>query len=363
MVRFPKYRLRDGFKSVSELRQDLVSGDWVVIATGRARRPHAFVKERRKFDQPISKCPFEDPQATTHGEPLLIYYPAKFTKASHGIGSIKPVKTSRGVDKKKWSVQVVSNKYPAFGPGNCSVLIKEGPYAFMDGAGFHEIIITRDHRKHLAQFSIEQVEEVLRAYQERYNALKNQECVNYISIFYNHGREAGASVSHPHSQLIAIPVVPPDVGRSLEGSKRYFKKYKKCVHCTMLKWEGEEKRSIFQNEHFIVYAPFVPRTAFELRVFPREHQSNFENINDTQRKYLAEALWQALHKLYKGLKDPAYNFFFHTAPCDGKPHGYYHWHIEIFPKTAIWAGFELGTGIEISTIEPEEVAKFLRKVT
>jgi UDPglucose--hexose-1-phosphate uridylyltransferase len=130
----------------------------------------------------------------------------------------------------------------------------------------------------------------------------------------------------------------------------------------MLKWEREERRSIFQNEYFIVYAPFVPRTAFELRVYPRKHKSNFEKISKKERKYLAEALWQALCKLYKGLKDPAYNFFIHTAPCDGKDYKYYHWHIEILPKTAIWAGFELGTGIEISTIEPEEVAKFLREI-
>jgi UDPglucose--hexose-1-phosphate uridylyltransferase len=209
---------------------------------------------------------------------------------------------------------------------------------------------------------IKKVEEVIKAYQERYLALMEHKCVNYISIFYNHGREAGASVSHPHSQLIAMPILPADINRSLRGAERYREEHGRCIHCRMLKWEKEEKRSIFQNEYFIVYAPFVPRTAFELRVYPRKHKSNFEKMNKTERKYLAEALWQALHRLHKGLKDPAYNFFIHTAPCDGKDYGFYHWHIEILPKTAIWAGFELSTGIEISTIEPEEVAKFLRKV-
>lgn len=350
---FKKKQLRNGFKNVSELRQDLVSGEWVVIATGRARRPHFFArKKREKHKQPISKCPFEDPQASGNGEPLLIYYEGN---KKHRVKGAKKL-------VREWSLQVIGNKYPAFGPGDCSETYKEGPYTLMDGAGFHEVIITRDHKKHLALLSLEKTEEVLKAYQERYIALMEHKCVNYISIFHNYGIEAGASVPHPHSQLIAIPVLPSDVKRSLGGAKKYHEEHKRCVHCTMLKWEREERRTIFQNEHFIVYAPFTPRTAFELRIYPRKHKSNFEKINKAERKYLAEALQQALHKLYKGLKDPAFNFFIHTAPCDGKDYKYYHWHIEIWPKTVIWAGFELGTGIEISTIEPEEVAKFLRNI-
>lgn len=350
---FRKKQLRNGFENVSELRQDLVSKDWVLIATGRARRIHSFIKEKReKFEQSISDCPFEDPRASGHGEPLLIYYEEN---EKHRI---------KGAKKfiREWSLQVVPNKYPAFGPGDCSKTHKEGPYTIMDGAGFHEVIITRDHKKHFVLMSLEKVEEVIKAYQERYLALMDHPCVTYISIFHNHGWEAGATIPHPHSQLIAMPIVPADIGRSLRGSKNFHEEHKRCVHCIMLKWEKEERRSIFQNEYFIVYAPFCPRAAFELRIFPREHQSNFEKINEVERKYLAEALWQALHRLYKGLKNPAYNFFIHTAPCDGKDYSFYHWHIEILPKTSIWAGFELGTGIEISTIEPEKVAGFLRKI-
>jgi len=349
---FKKKQLRDGFGNVSELRQDLVSGEWVVIATGRAKRPHAFAKKKKEVKKPISECPFEDPQASGNGEPLLIYYEEN-----------KKIKTE-GAKKiiKEWSLQVIKNKYPAFGPGDCSETYKEGPYTLMDGAGFHEVVITRDHEKHLAVMPIEKVEEVIMAYKERYLALMEHKCVNYISIFHNHGKEAGASLEHPHSQLIATPVLPSDIRRSLKGAKDYHMKHKRCVHCTMLKWEREENRSIFQNEHFIVLAPFVPRTAFELRIYPRKHKSNFEKITRQEIKYLAETLKYSLNKLYKGLKNPAYNFFLHTSPCDGRNYSYYHWHIEIWPKTAIWAGFELGTGIEISSIEPEEVAKFLRSV-
>lgn len=353
ITKFNKKKIRTGFKSVSELRQDLVSKDWVVIATGRARRPHLFIqKDREKFEQPISMCPFEDPQTSGHEEPLLIYYKEDKKKKIKGVKKLV----------KEWSVQVIKNKYPILGPGDSSEIHKEGPYNLMDGAGFNEVIITRDHKKHLALLPLEKIEEVLKVYQERYITLMDHRFINYIFIFHNHGKEAGASIPHPHSQLLAMPILPADVRRSLRGAKEYHEEHRRCVHCEMLKWEKEERRCIFQNEHFIVFAPFVPRVNFELRIYPRKHQSNFEKITEIERKYLAEALWQTLHRLYKGLKDPAYNFFIHTAPCDGKDYNYYHWHIEIYPKTNTWAGVELGTGIEVLAIEPEKVAKYLKRI-
>jgi len=348
---FNRKQVRPGFENVSELRQDLVSGDWMVVATGRAKRPHMFAKKgRHEFDQPISQCPFEDPQANGHSEPLLIYYEQSKKKRIKGVKKLI----------KEWSLQVIRNKFPALGPGNCITTHKEGPYKLMDGAGFHEIIITRDHYKHLALLSLKKIEEVLRAYQQRFLTLMEDKCANYIFVFHNHGLEAGSTISHPHSQLIALPVVPAYISRSLRGAKEYYDEHRKCVHCLMLEWEKEERRCIFQNEHFIVFSPFVPRVNFEIRIYPRKHQSNFEKITDVERKYLAEALWQALHRLYGALNDPAYNFFIHTAPCDGKDYSYYHWHIEILPKTSTWAGIELGTEVEIITVKPEEVAKFLR---
>jgi len=348
---FKKKQLRNGFRNVSELRQDLVSGDWMIVATGRAKRPQIFRdRGREKFEQKISDCPFEDPQSSGHGEPLLIYY--KDNKRIRVKGAKKLVRD--------WSVQVINNKFPALGPGSCSETYKEGPYKLMDGAGFHEVIVSRDHYRHLALMDIDEIEQIIKAYQDRYLSLKEHKCVNYIFIFHNHGKEAGATVPHPHSQLIALPVLPADVKRSLNGARAYYEKHRRCVHCKMINWEKEERRCIFQNEHFVVFSPFVPRVNFEIRIYPRKHEPQFENLNEIERRYLAEALKQALYKLYKGLKDPAYNFFIHTAPCDGKDYGYYHWHLEILPKTNIWAGIELGTGVEVITVKPEEVAKFLR---
>ncbi len=337
----------------SELRRDLVTGDWIAVATARAKRPHAFIlKDGSVKAEPKSLCPFENPQKSGNAEPLLLY---------RGLSSVRQLR--HGKQKDGWELQVIPNKFPAFTPvGQCPIPYKVGPYEVIDGRGFHEIIITRDHKKHLALFSRHEAENVIRAYQERYAALKNDSCVTYISIFHNHGKEAGASLVHPHSQLIAIPIVPTNVWRSISHSATYFRENKSCVHCEMIKWELKDKeRIVFENEAFVAFCPFVSRTAFEIRIFPKKHVSHFDHFSSDHHGALADALRYSLKTLHKTLRNPPYNFFIHTAPVDHQEYPHYHWHIEILPKTSIWAGFELGTGIEISTIKPENAAEFLRR--
>lgn len=335
--------------TISELRQDLVSGTWVVVATGRAKRPEAFIKEkRREFREKKTACPFCHLDETKQEPDTLIL----------NRGKILPL----GKKPKQWSLRVIPNKYPAFIPIKSLNKRQEGPFNIMDGGGFHEVVVTRDHDRAIPQFSKKETDDLCIAYQERYLSLMNKRYINYISIFHNHGQEAGASLAHPHSQLIALPMIDPDIHRSLEGSWNYFRANRRCVHCTMIEWErGSGERVIYENTEFVVICPFVSRTAFEVRIYPKDHRPYFERMHERIRIELADALQVALRKLYKGLDDPSYNFFLHTAPCNGQSYDHYHWHLEIFPKTAIWAGFELSTGIEISTIEPEEAAKHLRK--
>jgi UDPglucose--hexose-1-phosphate uridylyltransferase len=327
----------------SELRQDPVSSDWVVIATGRAKRPHAFAERKRKlFKQPKKTCPFEDPRKTGHNVIMSLNLS----------------------NKKDWFVTTVSNKFPAFIPSNiCPTAQGKSINKFMRGVGFHEVIITRDHDRSLAFFDKAEAFLLLEAYQRRFWALKDHPCVKYISIFHNHGQQAGASISHPHSQLIAIPVVPPDIGRSLEGSGKYWKKHKKCIHCQMIAWQRRNKEGIvYENKYAIAFCPFVSRSSFEVRIFPKFHEARFELVSPKHLEYVADVLRKSLSKLYKGLKDPSYNFFLHTAPSfDLKKWKHYHWHIEIIPKTKIFAGFEMGTGIDVCTIEPEKAASYLAK--
>ena len=331
-------------KNVPELRQDLVTGEWVAIAEKRVERPQEFVKrDAELLNTSLKKCPFEtSPQASAKDKPVLLY---------------------KNKNETDWTLQIVLNLYPIFTHiGQCKDIFQVGPYFAIEGAGLHEIVITRDHKRHLALMSNGEVTEVVRAYHQRYNEIKNDECVKYVSIFHNHGPEAGASISHPHSQIVATPVVPSDVHRSLEGSKSYEDKNKKCVHCIIIGWEKEDKKRIlFENDSFIAFVPFVSRVNFEIQIFPKEHRSNFEETPKEQFSQLADVLRKSLRVLYDTLDNPSYNFFIHTAPADHGEHKHYHWHIEIFPKTNTWGGIELGTGMEVLMISPENAAKYLKK--
>ena len=331
----------------SELRYDVVSEDWVAIATGRAKRPETFKKKTKKKKELSKPCPFCNIE--TQEKPTLI-----FSKGKKVFSDSIP---------KDWSTIVIPNKYPAFTPSNSLNKRKEGEfYQIVDAVGFHEVLVTRDHKKHMAQFSVKEIKEVLDAYQDRYLDLMRYSFVNHVSIFHNHGAEAGASVVHPHSQIIAIPLIDVDLRRALSNSQKYFKKHKECIYCLMNDWEKKvKKRVVFENKHFLVICPFASKTAFQIIISPKKHLSYFEKITEEEKESLAEAFKKGLGKMYKGLNNPSYNFYLHSAPCDGKKYDYYHWHWTILPKTALQAGFELGTQIEILTIKPEQAAEYLRK--
>ncbi len=338
----------------SEFRRDLVSGDWILISSERKKRPHFFDATKKSSKK---SCPFDDPQGSGNPSPLL-WYPKPGT----------PAKERDNISS--WFIQVIPNKYPVLPlplSGPCPIVEALGPQKTLKGLGFHEVIITRDHKKPIDKMTIDEVNLLLKAYQVRYQTLVNEPCVNYILIFHNHGELAGASVSHPHSQLVAIPVVDSDISRSLAGSRDFYDKNNKCVHCVMLDWERQQKdRIIYQNEYFVTLAPFASRVPYETRIYPLAHGAHFEEISDEKRHFLADALRDAIKRMNKALENPDYNFFIHSAPHDS--HGgedrnkHYHWHIEIFPRGYKWAGLELGVGIEVVSVPPEEAAENLRNV-
>ncbi|MBP7060803.1 MAG: DUF4921 family protein [Candidatus Moranbacteria bacterium] len=321
----------------SELRQDLVTGDWVVIATGRAKRPDAFVQERISAHEDFD--PFENPEESGQEKDVLIYRQASGD----------------------WSLRVIPNKFPAFSRGKPVKELSEGPYFGMSGVGYHEIIITRDPKKSLAELDTWQVAEVLDAYQERYLALMNKKSVNYIQVIHNHGKEAGASLSHPHSQLMAIPVVSPYIELELVGAENFYRSNKTKVYSIITEYESTHRvRIVFENVMFIAFCPYASRGSFEVMIVGKRPNPYFERITEEEKFACAEALQKTLQALHRGLHDPAYNFYIHSAPCDGREYPHYQWHIEILPHTATWGGFELSTGIEISTIQPEVAAEYLR---
>lgn len=337
-------------KFPSELRYDIASKDWVVIATGRAKRPESFKKEKRIRERSSKKdCPFC--KIETQKTPVLIVNKGK-------VMSLGP----EG-EISEWTTVVIPNLYPAFvHEGKLDEKTEGKFYKTVRAVGHHEVIITKDHDKPLALMNKKEVKEVIDVYHSRYLDLKEKPFVNYISIFHNHGREAGASIYHPHSQLITTPLIDTDVKKALVTSKSYFRKSKKCIYCEMIKWERKiRKRIVFENKEFLVICPFASKMAFQMIITPKKHLSHFEEITESQKKYLAQAFQKALAKMYKGLNNPVHNFYLHTSPCDGKDYSFYHWHWTILPKTSIHAGFELGAGMEISTIEPEKASQYLKK--
>jgi len=323
----------------SELRQDPVFGDWVLLAPLRGIR-HKF-EGRIKVSLAKNKCPFDNLVKFDNLPPVLVY---------------------NNEDNNDWFLQVIPNKYPAVSHGDCSLISNRGLYNFRAGSGFHELVILRDHDRYLGQYSSEEIKKVIKSYQDRYLSLSEEKCIEYIAIFHNHGKEAGSTVPHLHSQILALPIIPPDVSHSINGSRRFFHENKKCIHCEMLKQEMKEKeRVIYENKDAIVFAPFASQVNFETRIFFKKHSAYFEKSSDNELASFADAMQFIFSSMYKNLKDPAFNFFIHTAPTNKKSdYNHYHWHMEILPKFETTGSLELGTGLNVISVAPEKAAKLLR---
>ncbi len=330
----------------SELRYDVSSGDWVVIASGRAKRPEMFKKEERiKEEDSEKECPFCD-----------------FENLKNAIVSFEGGEKVEELTE-NWSAISIPNKFPAFLPSDeLEKRYENSLYQTMNAVGYHEVVVTKDHNLSLGQLPTDKVREVLSLYKERYLDLKEKKHVNYISIFHNHGVEAGASIAHPHSQILTTPLIDVDLNKALEKGRSYSETKKHCIYCQMNQWEKEKKeRIVYENDLFLVLCPFASKAAFQTIISPKKHLAYFEEITEEELDMLADAFKTALLKIYNGLNDPPFNFYLHCAPSDGMDHGYYHWHWTILPKTSVWAGFELGARMEISTIKPEDAAKYLRE--
>lgn len=340
----------------SELRQDLVSGDWILIAPGRLRYlTHAtlFKAQEKRLRTPLNKCPFEKPFQNVSNKVILSY----IDHAPTGL-------LRKTTDKNKnWRILVLENKNPAVLNKKENIGLKHhGLFSVVEGVGHSDLVITRDHDKNFPELPPREALHVLEAMRDRYLMLLNEKNIAYVSMFQNWGPKAGASVYHPHYQILAIPVVPPDIDHSLNGSTHYFKIHKACVHCALIRWERRQnKRIIFENENAIAIAPFVSRNPCEVRIFPKNHRPYFENTFDEELRDVSAALQKVLFLIKKKLNDPDYNFFIHTAPIrDKDKYSHYHWHVEIYPKLSKLGGFEFSTGIIINVFDPNLVAKILR---
>lgn len=251
----------------------------------------------------------------------------------------------------------------------------EGVYDMMSGIGAHELIIeTPDHSARLSQMGPANVRDVLWMYRERVRDLRKDPRFRYIQVCRNYRPLAGARHPHPHSMVVALPVVPRGVREELNRASEYWGIKERCVFCDIVDQESGKKsgRLVFENSDFVVLEPFAARRPFESWILPKVHSANFHEIDDAQLPRLAEALAALLRGLESVLDDPPYNLILHTAPIRSShgtdhltkpdPADYFHWHIEIMPRVRELTGFEFGTGISVNPVLPEIAGEKLRSV-
>lgn len=357
-----------------ELRRDPISGRWVIISSARGKRPSATVTPRVEEETPEQRanCPF-----------------------CYGKEEQTPLEicTLRGDNGKAntpgWQVRVVPNKFPAFGIFSEVYIRRFGLSQIATGYGAHEIVIeSPDHECFLQDQPLDQIVRIVDAWWMRHNDLERDPQLRYVLIFKNHGKEAGASLRHPHEQIIATTIIPNRLKTKLELAREHFQNGEGCIWCRQLDqlylydttiWNPDGSvflqaskgdRIVTENSQYVAYIPFAARMPYEIHIQPKYHQYSFIKTSKTERQELAKILRQVLRKVNQLLGNPAYNFYFHSAPNLNVPPGTnefvtikhdFHWHIEILVRTSIEAGFEQGSGIYINPIDPVDAARYLRE--
>jgi UDPglucose--hexose-1-phosphate uridylyltransferase len=327
-----------------ELRKDPVLGRWIIISKERRKRPTDFpVEVSTGLGGFCPLCPGNESFT-----PPEVFALRDDGQPANGEG---------------WKVRVVPNKFPALIiEGDLS---KEGLglYDRMNGIGAHEVIIESPNHNHsFADFSPKEMALVFKAYKERIIDLEKDLRFRYVMVFKNHGRAAGASLEHSHSQLIALPILPRMIVSELEGAQSHYKYKERCIFCDIIRQEIQQKeRIVCENDGFITIMPFAPRTPFEMWILPKKHTSAFYTQNDGELYSLAELFSESLQRLCKCIPNVPYNYVLHTDPLRSGGLEYFHWHFEIVPKLTSIAGFEWGSGFYINPLPPEEAALFLRE--
>jgi UDPglucose--hexose-1-phosphate uridylyltransferase len=328
---------------MSEWRADPVTGRWVVIAADEPLR-------RRDFDLdpviPIDEayCPLCEGEETVAGREILA------------------VRDGTAPDGPGWRLRVVPNRVPALRVEGTLDHRREGPFERMHGLGAHEVFVeTPRHDATWATMPVEDLTRVLTAWRDRMADLKGDGRMRAALAFKNEGVKAGARLAHPHSQLVTMPVVPPELAEELAGADRYHEVFGRCVYCALADREtADGTRVVASSDDAMVIAPYAARWPFELWLLPRVHQARFELAPGSLLAAVAAVLQPVLQRIERRLEGPALNVVLHTAPYAGDSEATYHWHLEIVPRVLRPSGFELGSGTAVNPVAPEEAARVLR---
>jgi UDPglucose--hexose-1-phosphate uridylyltransferase len=328
---------------MSLLRYDPATNDWVVFSPERSRRPHDAGGPPTAPSSGAADCPF----CPGHEDRT----PPEILSRRDGPGG-------------SWTVRVIPNKFAVLSPSSEHEHVEEGPlFRRLGGYGAHEIVIEApEHDRFLGHQPVEQIDRVLRALHARFNALAQDTRLRAVVAFKNHGAAAGTSLRHPHWQIIATPVVPRQMRVKSAIATDYFDRTGRCVYCDLLTEERAAGiRVIVAGEDYTAVLPYASATPYQVRVMPRVHRASFGRVPEEELGRLAPVLREVLGRLYAGLGDPAFNLTIATAPRgdEHKPSG--HWHVDILPRLTTPAGFELGSGMAINTVLPEDAAEHLRR--
>jgi UDPglucose--hexose-1-phosphate uridylyltransferase len=339
----------------NELRKDYLLNRWVVIATERSRRPTDLTKPKPQTAN-NAVCPLCVGKENMTPPAVLLYL--------NENGEIKRCQDPlSGERAKNWLVRVIPNIFPAFSPPknveDAAQIVKNG--SLWDAIGQHEVIVeSPNHDEDPADADLPQLELVINAYIDRLKELSAKPYVEYVSIFRNYGLEAGASLSHAHSQIIATPMVPSTILEEQKASKAFYDQHGKCVFCDIIERETKGPRLVFEDEGFVVLAPYASINPLEFWIIPKRHAPNILKLTKPEISAFTKTLKVSLKALKDLVNDPPYNYGIHLA-INPEAKDSYHWHLEVYPKLAIWAGFEKSTGTYINTVTPETAAESLRK--
>ncbi len=328
-----------------ELRQNLATKEWVIIATERAARPLDLrMRKRKKIFAPPERsadCPFCPGNSS------------KTAKTTYFLGS-----------KDDWRVRVVENKYPALIPGSAEPSGAQTLYRVLPGEGIHEVIVdSPSHAKHPALMDVKALRDLFGVYRDRFEEhLKNPK-IAMTMVYKNHGSEAGTSLEHPHSQIVGSSVVPIGIRHRMDEAEKYFTRNGTCVFCRMITEEIRQNlRVIADTKHFCAFILYAALSPFHIWVMPKRHTASFEGATPEEIDDLAEVMRGILGRLHAGLGDPPYNWVIQSTPTDRGTTDPFHWYLTLIVRTANRAGFELGSGMFINPSLPEENAKFLNSV-
>ncbi len=323
-----------------QLRQNIVTGEWVVIAPERAKRPSDFVQDKNRVRHEAE----ENDAFRVGGEAWQTRY--------------KEMDTS--------NIYVIPNKYPAFidTPSHVSPRshrVEDDFYRVRPSVGGHDVVVVKNPKDDLYHFPDSTWYELLSAFKKRYEYYVHDRESSYQMPIYNHGSAAAASIEHPHAQIFASTIIPNSIVRELNHSELYFEHHGKSVFSEMLKHEKAEKiRVIGENAGFLAFTFFAARFPFEIWILPKEHRSHYKDMKAEELSLLAAMCKQVFKKLGDAVNEPPVNFFIHSAPSGEAELPHYCWHMEIGPRLSNYGGFELGAGTVIDVVSPEKAAQYLR---